>query len=178
MNRILWKIRNSLAFKVIVLTATISLGIVWITGSALNSRLTDGIKQVNLNSAIVEARSAIFTAEYQLIFAENKGNQQIQKIIDEVINSATAFTSNENAREVIFLSSPGNTSTKNYETATNFLKPSSIPKTLRAQVQNSASPISEYTQMEYSEGLNVPGVAVGQKIDIPNAGGYEMYLVF
>ena len=178
MNRILWKIRNSLAFKVIVLTATISLGIVWITGSALNSRLTDGIKQVNLNSAIVEARSAIFTAEYQLIFAENQGNQQIQKIIDEVVNSATAFTSNENAREVVFLRSPGNTSTKNYETATNFLKPSTIPKTLRIQVQTSASPIFEYTQMKYSEGINVPGVAVGQKIDIPNAGGYEMYLVF
>ena len=83
MNRILWKIRNSLAFKVIVLTAITSLVVIWITGSALNSRLADGIKQVNLNSAVVEARSTIFTAEYRLLFAQDESELQVQKIIDD-----------------------------------------------------------------------------------------------
>jgi two-component system sensor histidine kinase MtrB len=178
MNRILWKIRNSLAFKVIVLTATISLVVVWVTGSALNSRLAEGIKQVNLNSALVEARSTIFTAEYRLLFAQNENDQQIQKIIDDVVSSATTFTSSENAREVIFLSIPGNTSNKNYETASNFLDPSTIPNSLRTKIQASLTPISEYTQMKYAEVQNIPGLAVGQKITIPNAGEYEMYLVF
>ena len=178
MNRILWKIRNSLAFKVIVLTATISLGVVWVTGSALNSRLAEGIKQVNLNSALVEARSTIFTAEYRLLFAEKENDQQIQNIIDDVVSSATTFTSSENAREVIFLSSPGNTSNKNYETASNFLELSTIPNSLRTKVQASVTPISQYTQMKYAEVQNIPGLAVGQKIIIPKAGEYEMYLVF
>jgi two-component system, OmpR family, sensor histidine kinase MtrB len=178
MNRILWKIRNSLAFKVVVLTATISLGVVWISGSALNSRLADGIKQVNLNSALVEARSTIFTAEYRLFLAENENDQQIQKIIDDVISSATTFTSSENAREVVFLSTPGNTSNRNYETASNLLEPSSIPNSLRKKVQASVAPISQYTQMKYADVQDIPGLAVGQKIVIPNAGDYEMYLVF
>jgi two-component system sensor histidine kinase MtrB len=178
MNRILWKIRNSLAFKVIVLTATISLGVVWVTGSALNSRLAEGIKQVNLNSALVEARSTIFTAEYRLLFAEKENDQQIQNIIDDVVSSATTFTSSENAREVVFLSSPGSASSKNYETASNFLEPSTIPNSLRAKVQASVTPISQYTQMKYVEVQNIPGLAVGQKITIPKAGEYEMYLVF
>ena len=56
MNRIFWTIRNSLAFKVILSTVILSLGVVWITGSALNSRLSSGIKEVNLSSAVVEAR--------------------------------------------------------------------------------------------------------------------------
>ena len=178
MNRILWKIRNSLAFKVIVFTATISLVVIWITGSELNSRLADGIRQVKLNSSLVEARSTIFTAEYRLLFAENESDRQIQEIIDNVVSSATSFTSNENAREVIFLSSPGNTSNINYETASNSLLPSTIPQSLRIQVQDSLVPVSEYTQMQYAEVQNIPGLAVGQKITIPNAGVYEMYLVF
>jgi len=178
MNRILWKIRNSLAFKVIISTAIISLVVVWFTGSALNSRLADGIKQVNLNSAIVEARSTIFTAEYRLLFAENESEPQIQKIIDDVVSSATTFTSSENAREVVFLSSPGNASNRNYETASNSLLPSTIPQSLRNKVQRSVVPISEYTELKYAEVQNIPGLAVGQKITIPNAGEYEMYLVF
>jgi two-component system, OmpR family, sensor histidine kinase MtrB len=178
MNRILWKIRNSLAFKVIVSTATISLVVVWVTGSALNSRLADGIKQVNQNSAIVEARSTIFTAEYQLLFAQNENDQKIQKIIDDVVSSATTFTSSENAREIVFISSPGNTSNKNYETASNSLLPSTIPQSLRKNVQASVTPVSQYTQMQYAEVQNIPGLAVGQKITIPNAGEYELYLVF
>ncbi len=178
MNRLLWKIRNSLAFKVIILTATISLGVVWVTGSALNSRLTDGIRQVNLNSAFIEARSTIYTAQYRLLFAENESNKQIQKIIDDVVSSATTFTSNENAREVVFLSSPGKKSSKNYEIASNNIKPSTIPNSLRTEVQASVTPISAYTQMKYAEGQRIPGVAVGQKITIPKAGSYEMYLIF
>jgi two-component system sensor histidine kinase MtrB len=163
---------------VIILTATISLGVVWVTGSALNSRLTDGIRQVNLNSAFIEARSTIYTAQYRLLFAENESNKQIQKIIDDVVSSATTFTSNENAREVVFLSSPGKKSSKNYEIASNNLEPSTIPNSLRTEVQASVTPISAYTQMKYVEGQKIPGVAVGQKITIPKAGSYEMYLIF
>ena len=178
MNRILWKIRNSLAFKVIVFTATISLVVIWITGSALNSRLADGIRLVNLNSAVVEARSTIFTAEYRLLFAQDESELQVQKIIDEVVSTATTYTSSENAREVIFLSSPGNTSNRNYETASNSLLASSIPQSLRSKAQDSIGPVSQYTEMRYEEVQNIPGLAVGQKITIPKAGEYEMYLVF
>jgi two-component system sensor histidine kinase MtrB len=174
MNRILWKIRNSLAFKVIVLTAITSLVVIWITGSALNSRLADGIKQVNLNSAVVEARSTIFTAEYRLLFAQDESELQVQKIIDDVVSTATTYTSSENAREVIFLSSLGNTSNRNYETASNSLLASSIPQSLRSKVQDSVVPVSEYTEMRYEEVQNIPGLAVGQKITIPNAGEYEI----
>ena len=63
MNRVLGKLRNSLAIKVILSTVLLSLGVVWVTGSALNSQLSKGIKAVNLSSAVVEARSTILTAE-------------------------------------------------------------------------------------------------------------------
>ena len=178
MNRILWIARNSLALKVILSTVILSLGVVWITGSALNSRLSSGIREVNLNSAIVEARSTIFTADYRFLLAQGEDDAVVQKVVDDVISSATTITLNENTREVVFLRSPNNTKDINYEIASNFLDPISIPKSLSERVRKSEDTVWQYTTMRYSQGASVPGLAIGQKVQIPNAGQYEMYIVF
>ena len=178
MNRIFWTVRNSLAFKVILSTVILSLGVVWITGSALNSRLSSGIKEVNLNSAVVEARSTIFTAEYRFLLAQGEKDSIVQQVVDDVISSATTLTSNENTREVVFVRSPGNTRPNNYEIASNLLDPKSIPGSLSSRVRKSKDIVWQYTEMRYVAGGKVPGLAIGQKVQIPNAGQYEMYLVF
>ena len=178
MNRFFWKARNSLAFKVILSTVILSLGIVWITGSALNSRLSSGIREVNLNSAVVEARSTIFTADYRFLLAQGEKDSVVQKVVDDVISSATTITSNENTREVVFVRSPGNTRVMNYEIASNLLDPGTIPKSLSERVRKSDDIVWQYTTMRYLQGASVPGLAIGQKVQIPNAGQYEMYIVF
>jgi two-component system sensor histidine kinase MtrB len=178
MNRLYWKARNSLAFKVIILTVILSLGVVWITGSALNSRLSSGIRAVNLNSATVEARSTIFTADYRFLLAQGERDSVVQKVVDDVISSATTIASNENTREVVFLRSPGNTMNKDYEIASNSLDPGTIPKTLSERVRKSNDIVWEYATMRYLQGAIVPGLVVGQKVQIPDAGQYEMYIVF
>jgi two-component system sensor histidine kinase MtrB len=178
MNRIFWKARNSLAFKVIISTVILSLGVVWITGSALNSRLSSGIREVNLNSAIVEARSTIFTADYRFLLAQGEKDSIVQKVVDDVISSATTITSNENTREVVFVRSPGNTRVINYEIASNLLDPVTIPKSLSERVRKSDKIVWQHTTMRYLQGASVPGLAIGQKVQIPNAGQYEMYIVF
>ena len=178
MNRFFWKAHNSLAFKVILSTVILSLGVVWITGSALNSRLSSGIREVNLNSAIVEARSTIFTADYRFLLAQGEKDSIVQKVVDDVISSATTITSNENTREVVFVRSPGNTRIMNYEIASNLLDPETIPESLSKRVRKSDDIVWQYTTMRYLQGASVPGLAIGQKVQIPNAGQYEMYIVF
>jgi two-component system sensor histidine kinase MtrB len=178
MNRIFWKVRNSLAFKVILSTLILSMGVVWVTGSALNSRLSSGIKAVNLNSALVEARSTIFTADYRFLLAQGEKDSIVKKVVDDVISSATTITSNENTREVVFLRSAGNTKDINYEIASNLLDPKSIPASLSDRVRKGKDITYQYINMHYISGINVPGLAIGQKVQIPNAGQYEMYIVF
>jgi two-component system sensor histidine kinase MtrB len=178
MNRIFWKVRNSLAFKVILSTLILSMGVVWITGSALNSRLSSGIKAVNLNSAVVEARSTIFTADYRFLLAQGEKDAIVKKVVDDVISSATTITSNENTREVVFLRSAGNTKDINYEITSNLLDPKSIPASLSDRVRKGKDITYQYINMHYISGINVPGLAIGQKVQIPNAGQYEMYIVF
>ena len=178
MNRFFWKARNSLAFKVIISTVILSLGVVWITGSALNSRLSSGIRDVNLNSAIVEARSTIFTADYRFLLAQGEKDSIVEKVVDDVISSATTITSNENTREVVFVRSPGNSMINNYEIASNLLDPATIPESLSERVRKADDIVWEYTNMRYLQGSSIPGLAIGQKVQIPNAGQYEMYIVF
>ena len=72
MNRIAIKVRTSLASKVIVSTVLLSLGVVWLTGSALYSQLSDGVKQVNLETSLAEARSSFFNAQYQFLLIHVK----------------------------------------------------------------------------------------------------------
>jgi two-component system sensor histidine kinase MtrB len=178
MNRILWIARNSLALKVILSTVMLSLGVVWIIGSALNSQLSNGIREVNLNSAIVEARSTIFTADYRFLLAQGEDDAIVQKVVDDVISSATTITLNENTREVVFIRSPSNSMEMNYEVASNYLDPLSIPTSLSERVRKSEDTVWQYTTMRYLQGASVPGLAIGQKVQIPNAGQYEMYIVF
>jgi two-component system sensor histidine kinase MtrB len=178
MNRIYVRIRNSLAIKVIFSTVILSLVITGITGSVLNSQLSAGVKDVNLNSALVEARSTIFTAEYRFLLAQGEKDSEVQKVVDDVISSATTLTSNENAREVVFIRSPGNTRENNYEIASNLLDPNSIPTSLSERVRKNPDLVYQYTNMNYLTGVRVKGLAIGQKVQIPNAGQYEMYMIF
>jgi two-component system sensor histidine kinase MtrB len=66
----------------------------------------------------------------------------------------------------------------NYEVASNYLDPVSIPKSLSERVRKSEDTVWQYTTMTYMQGVSVPGLAIGQKVQIPNAGQYEMYIVF
>ena len=178
MNRIYSRVRNSLAIKVIFSTVLLSLVVTGITGSVLNTQLSAGVKDVNLSSALVEARSTIFTAEYRFLLAQGERDSVVQKVVDDVISSATTLTSNENAREVVFLRSPGNTRENNYEIASNLLDPTSIPSTLSERVRKNPDLVYQYTNMNYLTGTRIKGLAIGQKVQIPNAGQYEMYIIF
>ncbi len=170
--------KHSLALKVIISTVLLSLLVIYLTGSALNSQLSTGIKQVNLDSSRIEARSTIFSAEYKFLLAQGEDAKAIHKVVDDVISSATSLTSNENAREVIFIRSPGNTQSQNYETTSNFVEINSIPESLRSDVRKSAELTWSYVSIKYEGGQVIPGIAFGKKVTIPKAGKYEMYLLF
>ena len=178
MNIIFSKFRSSLALKVIVSTVVLSLTVILAAGSALNSQLATGIKKVNLQSSIIEARSTIFNAQYRFILAQGEKDSAVRKIINDVIASATSLSTNENAREVIFIKSPGNSRKLDYEISSNLVDPTSIPKYLSNRVRKSDDIATSYVTIKYIGSSSVQGLAIGEKVLIPNAGQYEMYMLF
>ena len=94
---------QSLAAKVILSTVLLSLVVVWLTGSALYSQLSDGIKKVSLESSLADARSVFFSTQYQLLLVDGKSNSEIKNSVDEIISTSINTGTTEGARELILL---------------------------------------------------------------------------
>jgi two-component system, OmpR family, sensor histidine kinase MtrB len=171
--------QRSIAIKVVTSTLLLSLGVIWLTGSALNSRLSDGIRSVNLNSSLAEARLAIFNAQYQFIISQVATLEQREIVLDQIVKEATTQSAKQLQREVLILISPSNKSESElFEVTSNQVLKSSVPPVLRETVVKSAEISYEYGTLFYDSGISIDSLFVGSLIDIPEAGQYEMYVVF
>lgn len=171
--------QRSLAAKVITSTVLLSLGVVWLAGSALYSQLSDGIRNVNLNSSIAESRLAFFNAQYQLALSEGLSVQGRKEMLAAIIVEATTQGIKEEPREVIIIkTNPASYKNVNYEMASNRTILSSVPQKLRENIQKNSVLAYEYGTLQYGSEKSVNSLFVGNRIDIPEAGRYEMYVIF
>ena len=171
--------QRSIAIKVVTSTLLLSLGVIWLTGSALNSRLSEGIRSVNLNSALAEARLEIFNAQYQFVITQVATPEQREIVLAQIIKEATTQSAKQLQREVIILKSPLNKGESElFEVASNQSSKSSVPPALRESVIKSAEIAYEYGTLTYDSGGSFDSLFIGSLIDIPEAGKYEMYVVF
>ena len=179
MNRLRRSLKHSLATRVILSTLFLSLTVVSLTGSALYSRLADGILATSLNSSLAEARYTFFNAEYQVLASQSMTVQARKEALAEFVVRTSTQGINEERREVIFAKSPGGPTTANsYEMSSNVIKNSSIPKDLRTQIKKDAKLHYAYGPARYNNGESIDSLFVGQRIIIPTGGRYEIYIIF
>ncbi len=179
MGKLRLAFQRSIAAKVITSTVLLSLGVVWLAGSALDSRLSAGIRSVNLSSSIAEARLAFFNAQYQLLISQGVSSAERKKVLAEIVVEATTQGIKEQRREVIFVKTPSTKiSSVSYEMSSNSSEIASIPQSLRTNIQKDSSLHYEYGTLTYATGDPVDSLFVGNRIDIPGGGRYEMYVVF
>lgn len=179
MQRVRINPAKSLALRVIVSTLLLSFIVILLTGSALNSKLSEGIKKVNLDTSIIEARSIIFDAQYQFAISTGKDSGSIKKIVEKIVSTTTSLSSYENPREIVLIRDPKNKKIKNnYELTSNLTDAKSIPDNLRKRVLKNNSLAWGYTRLSYSGIGSSAALAIGDEIIIPNAGLYQMYVIF
>ena len=170
---------QSLATKVILSTVLLSLGVVSLSGSALYSRLSDGIKSASLSSSLAESRFTFFDAEYKLVISRNSTVEERKKILADIIVNSTTQVVKEARREVVFLRAPGTSRPINsYEMSSNLINPKSLPQKLRKEVATSAEVKYAYANVKQKSGIEEQSLVVGKRVSIPSGGRYEMYIVF
>lgn len=170
---------QSLATKVILSTVLLSLGVISLVGSALNSRLSDGLRSAAFNSALSESKFTFFDAEYKLAISRNSTVEERKKLLADIVVNATTQVVKEARREIIFLKVASNTNTKvSYEMKSSRIKSSSIPADFRKRVVSGAKIENEYAQAEEKSGISREVLIVGKRVNIPSGGQYEMYIVF
>ena len=179
MSRLRLAFQRSLSAKVVSSTILLSLGVVWLAGSALDSRLSDGIRSVNLNSYIAEARLAFFNAQYQLLLSQGSTVEERKRVLAEIVVNATTQGLKEQPREVIIVKTPSKKKSQvSFEMSSNNALSESIPTSVREKISKSSDLQYEYGKLRYSSLPGVDSLFVGNRIDIPGGGRYEMYVVF
>lgn len=170
---------QSLATKVILSTVLLSLGVVSLSGSALYSRLSDGIKSVSLSSSLAESRFTFFDAEYKLVISRDSTVEERKKILADIIINSTTQVVKEARREVVFLRVPSTSKSINsYEMSSSLLDSKSLPKSLRKQVAKTKEVRFAYGNIRQKSGLGEHSLIVGKRVNIPSGGFYEMYIIF
>lgn len=179
MGSITNRLRTSLALRVLLSTIVLSSAVIWLSGSILDSRVSAGVKQVNLDSAINEASSTIVGARYRLILAKSGSAKEIDALINEIVSSATTVGARASGRELALLRGPlANRNEKDFTTTSNLVDPASLPKEFREKVRRTSELNWTYITIKYAGTLQVPAIAVGDMVSIPRSGRYEMYLLF
>jgi len=178
MRRVLNLFRRSLFLKVFSLTAVISIAFIYLVGSNLYGRITGGIFDEKIASAISEGRAAIQYAEYRFTIAGLNPKADYRALTEEVVKSANVSVQ-ESGREVILLNARGVKAQSIPSVSTsNFLEPESVPEALREKIRESSDLDWQRGDLRYVNGKVIPGIFVGRTFEIPRAGKYEMYVAY
>ena len=172
-------LRHSLAARVVISTSLLSLSAIWIAGSALYTNLSSGIKGVKYESSISDSKATVYALQYQFLLAGNNP-QAIKKAINDLSTNGTVFgTTTNTAPYLIFIPSPGTLVTKhNYTTVSAFLTGTMVPEQLRKSVRGDTNTHSSYQKITNTFGLSSEVLVVGNQIEVPDVGKYELYLLF
>ena len=173
------RLAQSLATKVILSTVLLSLGVVTLAGSALYSRLSDGIQSASLASSLAESKFTFFDAEYKLVISRNSTVEERKKILADIIVNSTTQIVKEARREVVFLRPPTTSISRvSYEMSSALIVPLSVPQSLRKQVSTSGEVKYAFSKIKLKSGIKEDSLIVGKRVNIPSGGNYEMYIVF
>lgn len=174
------RFRNSLVIRVIFSTVLLCLAVVWLTGSALNSQLSDGIKTVKIESSVAETRSIIFTSQYRISVAGETSVSALRKTIEDiVIKSPNVIGTVVNGREIALLrSSKLKEAEFDFQGTSNLVPLNAVPNSLRQLVQKNVEVQWAYSTIRYPDGIVIPALVIGEQVEIPGSGPYEMYLLF
>ena len=184
MNRFTFSFRSSLAAKVIVSTVLLSFGVIWLAGSALYSQLSSGVKQVNLETSLAEARSSFFNAQYKFLLVQDKSVNAIKKEVNAVVTTATEIGVNQGRKEIILarlkddLANQQKYAPNVFDVVSEGLSIDIVPKTLRETLRSADDVQYEYVSFEATSGIVRESLIIGRKIVIPKSGSYEMYLIY
>ena len=174
-----FSLRSSLAAKVILSTVVLSVVVVSLAGSALNSRLVSGIRKVNLDASLTESRSTLFSAQYQLLMMTGQNRSKVQKALDDIASSFSSSAADQNRRDIVILPLTGEAGTPGrYQSGLYLLDMNSIPQNIRDHVKVSDEMVYSYGKPRYLGLRAEPALIVAEHISIPKAQPHVIYLLF
>jgi two-component system sensor histidine kinase MtrB len=178
---------NSLAFRVLGTTLLLSTILVSILASALHQRLSDGIRESRVESAINESQEKLFQTENRFSLVELNSVVNFREAVGQAIDEFAVLKGNERNPEVMILQagSPQNKFLI-YERSTNQVDKASIPRELREKVLATKGIQYSYGSTIYPNTMLTPislirvepALIIGGQLKVTNFGRFEMYFLY
>lgn len=170
--------RRSLIARTVTATVLLSALALATLGGFLSFTLASGFYQSRLSQVLDETERAVSSVRNTIAAASLTDETALQTLVNSVVPSLE-ITSGSGARQVALLRSPGQPSLQLLQSPISAnLDLAAIPEQLRVSVQEGDDVLS-YTPISLQKlGRITPGITVGAPITIPQAGQFELYLVF
>ena len=170
--------RSSLVWRVTGNSVLLSLGIIWLVGSALFSQISSGIFNEKLTNSLSDSQSSLRSIEVQLDITQFQNDAAVKKSVDQIMTVAS-ISSNTAGREIALLHFPTKLPiATNYQRTSNLLSPNSVPNSLRQLVRKKGEQQWQRSDIHYLGGKVEQGIVVGSLLKIPRSGTYEVYFLY
>ncbi|HZI98452.1 MAG TPA: MtrAB system histidine kinase MtrB [Actinomycetales bacterium] len=170
--------RRSLQVRVVATTMLLGLVVVAVLGALLGQEISERLLESRRQQVQAQAEQGLDQFRLALEGSEATTPELLDQFVaDQLLRLLGDGL--EADRGVLLLRSPENAQPRyiNDRNAGELL-PSSIPTSLRAEVQRTGDQHAQSIALQGEDGV-VPGLAVGQRVDLgPLAGAYELYFVF
>lgn len=167
--------RRSLRLRVVGSTVLLGLVVVSVLGAYLADGISERLFESRRDQALEDARRGFEQAQAIL---DNAAGEDL-RLIAEDLRTRLEDQAPGRERDVLLLRPPGNASAAAIGNVfSGGLIPSLIPEELREAVRRDGT--QQWQSIGVPEGSRGvrPALAVGEMVDVPRAGGYELYFVF
>lgn len=170
-----WK--RSIALRVVSTSLVLSLLVIWLSGSLLISRVTDGLLKSRVELSLNSAASTRLEVEKQ--FDSTQVSNSYASSIDRIVATLSANAAN-GGQEIVILQTPDNPvrTAVTLDRTSNFVDVSSVPVDLRKATRKSDRQTWAYSRIRYANGSSQAAVVVGSPLVLTGLGSFELYSLF
>jgi two-component system sensor histidine kinase MtrB len=179
--------RRSIQARVVISTLLLSAVVVSLVGWVLLQQITSGLLENKTESSVAEAARATADAQTRLSAADGNdfdSTTRITQLVSTLVSRGTVQGYEIVLRGPIAGSGTSTTTTGAGTSSTPGVLASSVPRRLRADVEDSTADVTSYTYatIRYATGTGrapVRGIVTGSQVMLPADGGtYTLYYLF
>ena len=160
-----------------LITLGVSAIVIGIVGALLLNQVVSGLLDAKQKSASFEASAAQQEIQNLLDATETGvGEPNVTRLVDSVITALAIRAGTPGIFDALFLSDPSISGAP--QRGTKLVAESSIPLSLRESLHKNRKQAWVYGKINYEDGTQVTGIIVGNTVNVPNVGQYELYLLF
>lgn len=177
-NEFVGYFRRSLQARYVAVSVTLSTIALVAVGGFLAYSIGSGLFSTRLDQVLKDSSRAVTEVQATFAAASSTDVATLQSLLNSVIPRLESSTSSS-SRQVALLRSPGQVSAQVLQSPVSLgLDTALIPEDLRTTVRTTPGKLIYQSIALPTDFGESPAVVVGSQIDIPVAGGYELYLVY